>query len=98
METNWNYAELSKAAKAAGGPEKYVETLALASKNKGRMEMLPWLVVTSLITIVVIKVVDYFKLKKEINQEAIETAKKEIVTGIKEYDNEHDKMVNYEKK
>lgn len=25
MAQNWDYAELSKAAKAAGGPEKYVE-------------------------------------------------------------------------
>ena len=27
MTQNWDYAELSKAAKAAGGPEKYVELL-----------------------------------------------------------------------
>ena len=27
MTQNWDYAELSKAAKAAGGPEKYVEML-----------------------------------------------------------------------
>ena len=25
MAQNWDYAELSKAAKAAGGPEKYIE-------------------------------------------------------------------------
>ena len=39
---NWDYAELSKAAKAAGGPEKYVEMLERASKEAGKMEMLPW--------------------------------------------------------
>lgn len=27
MAQNWDYAELSKAAKAAGGPEKYVEKI-----------------------------------------------------------------------
>lgn len=27
MAQNWNYAELSKVAKAVGGPEKYVELL-----------------------------------------------------------------------
>ena len=35
MAQNWDYAELSKAAKAAGGPEKYVEMLELASKEAG---------------------------------------------------------------
>ena len=29
MAQNWDYAELSKAAKVAGGPEKYVEMLLL---------------------------------------------------------------------
>ena len=43
MAQNWDYAELSKAAKAAGGPEKYVEMLELVSKEAGKMEMLPWL-------------------------------------------------------
>ena len=38
MAQNWDYAELSKAAKAAGGPEKYVEMLELASKEAGKME------------------------------------------------------------
>ncbi|MFQ9816968.1 MAG: hypothetical protein ACLRX3_02375 [Subdoligranulum sp.] len=39
MAQNWDYAELSKAAKAAGGPEKYVEMLELVSKEAGKMEM-----------------------------------------------------------
>ena len=65
MAQNWDYAELSKAAKAAGGPEKYVEMLELVSKEAGKMEMLPWLGVAavgaSLLTAATIKVVDYFK-------------------------------------
>lgn len=36
MAQNWDYAELSKAAKAAGGPEKYVELLENASKDAGK--------------------------------------------------------------
>ena len=36
MAQNWDYAELSKAAKAVGGPEKYVEMLELASKEDGK--------------------------------------------------------------
>ena len=42
MAQNWDYAELSKDAKVAGGPEKYVEMLELASKEAGKMEMLPY--------------------------------------------------------
>ena len=48
MAQNWDYAELSKAAKVAGGPEKYVEMLVLASKEAGKKEMLPWLLATRL--------------------------------------------------
>ncbi len=33
MVQNWDYAELSKAAKAAGGPEKYVELLEQVNKT-----------------------------------------------------------------
>lgn len=90
MAQNWDYAELSKAAKAAGGPEKYVEMLELVSKEAGKMEMLPWLGVAavgaSLLTAATIKVVDYFKSRKKNNETEIEKAKAEIINGIKEYD------------
>lgn len=90
---NWDYAELSKAAKAAGGPEKYVEMLELTSKDAGKMEMLPWIGATavgaSLVTAAAIKVVDYFKAKKKKNEMEIVKAKEEIINGIKEYDAMH---------
>lgn len=90
MAQNWDYAELSKAAKAAGGPEKYVDMLEQASKDAGKMEMLPWLGVAavgaSLLTAATIKVVDYFKSKKKKNEAEIEKAKEEIINGIKDYD------------
>ena len=90
MAQNWDYAELSKAAKAAGGPEKYVEMLERASKEAGKMEMLPWVGVAavgaSLLTAATIKIVDNFKSKKKNNADEIEMAKEEIVKGIKEYD------------
>lgn len=93
MAQNWDYTELSKAAKAAGGPEKYVEMLELASKDAGKIEMLPWVGVAavgaSLLTAATIKVVDYFKSKKKMNQIEIEMAKEEIINGIKEYDATH---------
>lgn len=93
MAQNWDYAELSKAAKAAGGPEKFVELLEKASKDAGKMEMAPWIGVaaigTSLLTAATIKVVDYFKSKKKNNEAEIEKAKEEIIKGIKEYDATH---------
>ena len=93
MAQNWDYAELSKAAKAAGGPEKYVELIELASKEAGKMEMLPWIgaaaVGASLLTAATIKVVDYFKSKKKAAHNEIVLAKEEIINGIKEYDAAH---------
>lgn len=92
MVQNWDYAELSKASKAAGGPEKYVELLEQVNKNAGKTEMLPWFGVAvfgaSLLTAATIKVVDYFKSKKKYQAE-IENAKEEIINGIKEYDATH---------
>lgn len=90
---NWDYAELSKAAKAAGGPEKYVEMLELASKEAGKMEMLPWVgaaaVGATLLTTATIKIVDHLKSRKNNNIE-IEMAKEELIKGIKEYDESHE--------
>ena len=96
MAQNWDYAELSKAAKVAGGPEKYVEMLERASRDAGKMEMLPWggvaAVGASLLTVAAVKVVDFFKSKKRQNQEDIEAAKQEIIAGIKAYDAEHESI------
>lgn len=98
MAQNWDYAELSKVAKAAGGPEKYVEMLERASRDAGKMEMLPQVGVAavgaSLLTVAAVKVIDYFKLKKRQNQEDIEVAKQEIIAGIKSYDAEQENIEN----
>ena len=96
MAQDWDYAELSKAAKVAGGPEKYVEMLERASRDAGKMEMLPWVGVAavgaSLLTVAAVKVVDFFKSKKRHNPEDIEAAKQEIIAGIKAYDAEHESI------
>lgn len=93
MAQNWDYAELSKVAKAAGGPEKYVDMLEKVSKDAEKIEMAPWIGVAaigaSLLTAATIKVVDYFKSKKKNNEAEIEKAKEEIIKGIKEYDAIH---------
>ena len=41
MSVNWNYAKLSKEAKNAGGPEKFVETIELSPRQQGSEDMLP---------------------------------------------------------
>lgn len=93
MAQNWDYAELSKAAKAAGGPEKYIELLEKASKETGKLEMFPWIgaaaVGSLLLTAATIKVVDYLKSKKKSAENEILLAKEEIINGIKEYDGAH---------
>lgn len=84
----WDYAELSKEAKEAGGPEKLMELI----KQEGRSEMLPVvgvaLCVGGLATLGISKLVKIFKRKK-ISPEEVETAKAEIIQGIKDYDATH---------
>lgn len=93
----WDYAELSKAAKKAGGPEKLVELIEQGGKAIGRAEgrssMLPWLGVVgigaSVFTATVIKIGDHLREKESISQEAVDQAKTELVQGIKDYDAAH---------
>lgn len=93
MSVNWNYAEMSKAAKAAGGPEKYVKLLEAASKKAGKLEMVPLIglaaVSASLLTAVAMRAYDYYKSQKESANNEIVLADGEIVKGIKEYDATH---------
>ena len=93
----WDYAELSKAAKAAGGPEKLVELIEEGGKSIGRIEgqssMVPWIGVAALgasaLTAGVLKLIDHFKTKKAISQAAVDEAKAELIQGIKEYNASH---------
>ena len=82
----WSYAELSKLAKANGGPEKLVELLVKA----GRKKALPWIGVAFIggigVTIGVQEIIEYFSHQKDISSPEFESAKKEIIQGIKDYD------------
>ena len=94
---SWDYAELSKAAKAAGGPEKLVNLIEEGGKSVGRIEgqssMLPWLGLAALgasaLTAGAIKLIEYLKAKKAISQAAVDEAKAELIQGIKDYDATH---------
>ena len=84
----WPYAELSKAAKECGGPEKLVEQL-IAS---GRKEMLPWIGVAAAGGAVAMvgsqKAFQYFSRKYMVSQEEAAAAKEELIAGIKNYDSD----------
>lgn len=90
---DWNYAELSRAAKEAGGPEKFVDMLIESSKAKGRAEMAPFIGLAVIggigLDTVARKIIQYFKEKCSKSQKAIEEAREEIIKGIKEYDATH---------
>ncbi|MCM1171380.1 MAG: hypothetical protein NC393_04545 [Clostridium sp.] len=94
---SWNYAELSKTAKQVGGPEKLVDSLIESGKNSGRKEMYPIIGVAaigaSVLTVGIEKAIDYFKKKnkkkKEVSSAEVEDAKKELINGIREYDEKH---------
>ena len=86
---SWNYAELSKAAKKAGGPEALVMTLI----KFGRSQMIPKVIGTGIIGAGVgfgiTKCVDCVRnYRKRLAKDA-EIAKKELVEGINSYDAMH---------
>lgn len=89
----WDYAELSKAAKEAGGPEKLMDLLIESGKDAGHKEMLPVVAIAlgigSLGYAGINKLVKFFKKKKKISPEAVEAAKAELIKGIEEYDAAH---------
>ena len=93
----WDYAELSKAAKAFGGPEKLVEHIVDVSKKSGRIEMIPVAVGSGvgffIIGVAVDKAVNYFKAKKDASQKELEATKAELIKGIKDYDTKHPEVV-----
>jgi len=63
----WNYAELSKMAKANGGPENLVELLVKSGENK----VLPWVGVALVggvaLTVGVQKIIEYFSHQRAIS-------------------------------
>lgn len=88
MKEKWDYAELSKTAKDFGGPEKYIDFLEIANRQKGRSEMLPWIGVTalgaSLLTVGTIKIVNIIKSRRGKKEEEIEEIKRELIEGVEE--------------
>ena len=82
---SWNYSELSKAAKVAGGPEALTERLIQLGKN----QMVPWVALFSVVGvgagICITKAVEVFRARKKISEQEEELVKQEIVKGINDY-------------
>lgn len=82
----WSYSELSKMAKDCGGPEKLVELLV----KSGEKKMLPWVGAAFAggiaVTIGERKIIDYLAQRKANSTAEVESAKKGLIQGIKNYD------------
>lgn len=94
MPKDWDYAVLSKAAKAAGGTKQYVEKIEKASKAigkaEGKVEMIPVVIGAVALTAVTMKAIEYFKAKRKQSQAELEQAKQELIDGINQYNAEHE--------
>jgi hypothetical protein len=84
----WNYAELSKAAKEAGGPEAFVDALAKASREQGRLDMIAFAGGVGVV-VGICKLIKWFKTKQDEAQEMVDKAKTQLALEIEKYDLEH---------
>lgn len=98
---HWDYADLSKLAKESGGPELLLNTIMESGRKKGRAEMVPWLLGTFAVGCVFCsaynKIISNFRKQRQENQRAVDTARAEIIQGIKAYDAEQD-LINKKSK
>lgn len=82
----WNYAKLSRLAKALGGPDKLVQTLINSGVKKGRWQMVALLPLAAVLGYAINPLIDYLKQKRATSQAALESAKQELIQGIIDYD------------
>lgn len=86
----WDYAELSKMAKEAGGPYQLTQRLIEAGVQKGEHKMYPFvggaLLLGALGSYAGNKIVTYFKKKKQESEAELEETRKELIEGINKYD------------
>ena len=90
MAQNWDYANLLKDAKVAGGPEKLVEIIEKAGEKNGMMKMVPAVIGAVAVTAITMKAIEYFKAKRKQSQAELEQAKQELIDGINQYNAEHE--------
>lgn len=101
MAQDWDYAKLSESAKAAGGPEQYVQEIEDNGKKIGREQMQPWIAVAFWGGAVcgialwegIKKLCKKCKANKKSTQDKVALAKEEIINGINEYNATHEKTM-----
>ena len=90
---SWDYADMSKQASAAGGPQAFVDKIEEGGRQKGRDEMKPVVILTGIFSfvggVVIPKIYHHFKGKRVAIQTESENAKAELIKGIEVYDNTH---------
>ena len=90
---SWEYAELSKQARAAGGAQALVNKIEEGGRQKGRDEMKPVVILTGIFSfvggVVIPKIYHHFKGKKVAVQIESGNAKTELINGIDDFDNTH---------
>lgn len=93
MPMAWDYAELSRAAKGVGGPEKLLDLIEQEGKTigfqKGQLSMIPWMILVVAVAVVLTKYIAYFKAKKYHSKVEIDQFKAELIRGINDYDATH---------
>ncbi|MDO4648751.1 MAG: hypothetical protein Q4B26_08880 [Eubacteriales bacterium] len=90
MAKAWDYSELSKLAKEAGGPEQLLSTIEENARADGRSEMLPVILIVgagcTAIGYGINKAKNYFANKRQMRKHKIENAKEELIKGMTEVD------------
>lgn len=93
---SWNYAELSKMAKANGGPEALVDTLVQSGVSQGKESMYPAVVAALFVGAAAweggkwIWKKIYSLAGQNPSEEEIKRAKEELIQGINDYNEAHE--------
>ena len=87
---NWDYAEMSKMAKKAGGVQKYINLLIESGRQQGRREMIPFVVIAGCvgggIHYMYCKAKQFFFDEKQISSEEVRQAEVKIVQELENND------------
>lgn len=88
----WNYANLSKMAKTVGGPERLVEIIydsGVKAGKAGKYKAFILLPIAFFAGLGIRNIIEYFRNKRVASEAELETAKQELIQGIKDYDAAH---------
>lgn len=91
---NWDYAELSKKAKEAGGPGELLAIVENHGRKLGRQDAAPWIVVAfgagCLITVAGCKVWEWARNRRVESETKASAAKEAFIQHVEEWDSRAD--------